>query len=54
MRKYDLGWWQQFSDTVGNVLTRGLNQRGQKHAPFIISLFEGRKHVIFPKNNNDN
>ena len=30
----------------------GLNQRGRDHAPFIITLVEGRKHhVIFRKNN---
>ena len=36
-------------------LTGGLNQRGQDHILFIISLFEGRNHhVSFRKNNRNN
>ena len=31
--------------------TGGLNQKGHHHVPFKISSFEGRKHVIFHKNN---
>ena len=36
-------------------LTGGLNARGHDYAPFVISLFEGRKHhVIFRKNSRNN
>ena len=44
------GWRQgaNFSDKKSN-------QRGQGYAPFLISLYKGRKHhVIFRKNNHSN
>ena len=49
-------WWhQEFSDVEAKVPDRGLKQRGNDHASFIISLFEGQKHhVIFCKNNHNN
>ena len=38
----------EFPDAGANVPDGALNQRGQKHSLFIISLFEGSKHhVIF-------
>ena len=52
---FDLGRRQEFSDAGANIPYRGLNQNGQDHASFIISLFQGHKHhVIFRKNYRNN
>ena len=49
---WDQGWCQEFpTRELTSATGKGLSQKDQSHVPFITSLFEGRKHVIYRKNN---